>query len=265
MLGFCTLAAGCSPVPDLFTTPETYAFGGTVTDAVSGAPVSGVLIKARTVPGDSELVIASATSGPDGNYRLLGLPSGVIHLQLDKYRYLQANESIEMTTKGRRNFSLAPNPSVPDLNGSHTLTIEANAGCATATNPLPPELRLRTFTAQVEHVGQNLTVRVQTVQTQWDAGGFVGVASNSGAQFWMATHDEFGITVEDFVERILPSNKVDPTEHLVFLGAATTKYSATGLLGTLDGTITYYKNINPFPFPRQFVGSCGAARFELAR
>lgn len=264
VLGLGTSAAACSGQPDLFTPPTqavTHAIGGTVTDAVSGAPVSGVLIKARTESGDSAPVVASAISGPDGKYRLLGLPSGVIHLWTDKYRYLETIESIDATTSGAHNFSVSPNPNVPDLSGSFTLTIEANADCATATNPLPPALRLRTFTAHVEHIGQNLTVRART---QWDAGGFFGLASNNGAQFWMVTREEFGLTVEDFVELIHPGNGVDPFDNLVFLGTASTTINATGLLGSMDGTITFY----PVTLPggrQASTSSCRGGRVEFTR
>ena len=81
--------------------------------------MQGAVVEAR-IAADKSMPIANAAAGSAGKYSLPGVP-GVIYVRAIQYGYLDVNERIELTADGARNFTIAPDPAVPDLNGSYTL------------------------------------------------------------------------------------------------------------------------------------------------
>ena len=181
--------------------------------------------------------------------------------------YFDVTERVELTADGTRTFNIERDPATRDLNGSYTLTIETDAACPSAPRPLPPDLRRRTFPVQIEQVESRLTVRVSDPCRGVDGNCVLaGRASNTGATFSLTEgpYPALGyLGPEDLVEGIIVNNHAT-YQDLVFLGTATTSFSATGLVGNLVGTMTYY----PHEFPggrRPSTAACFAGRFELTR
>jgi hypothetical protein len=232
---------------------------GIITDATSAAPMHGAVVEAR-IAADESMWIAAAVAGPDGRYSFHSVP-GVTYVRVLQYGYFDVNERVELTADATRNFSIARDPSVPDLNGAYTLTIETDAACPAAPNPLPPNLRRRTFPAQMQQVRSQLTLRAGSDPNRWIA----GFASNTGATFSLLGAPDSGfVEWEDLVEWIFDING-DPVQQIVFLGTATTNFTPTGLLGSLDGTMTLYPYLPSEHRRLPSTGACRAGRFELTR
>ena len=263
-LGLSVVGAACSSPTDPTPrppTPGSFRLTGIITDAASAVPMQGAIVEAR-IAADESMPIATIAAGPDGQYSLSGV-RGLSYVRVRQYGYFDVNERVELTADGARNFSIARDPSVPDLNGAYTLTIEADAACPAAPNPLPPNLRRRTFPAQMQQVGQSLTVLVDPPCYGLEGACTIrGSASTNGATFRIADSDYSSGWYDrypDLVEILGPGY----VEGLWFLGVATTNLSATGLSGSLAGTITYHPSLR-VPMGPSTAG-CGAGRFELSR
>lgn len=62
------------------TTAGTGSITGAVTDAVTGAPIDGASVQAF---GEQTLTVGSATTGSDGTYQIIGLPTDNYHVFFD--------------------------------------------------------------------------------------------------------------------------------------------------------------------------------------
>lgn len=259
--------AACSPEgPTPRPSPVgIYRLTGIIIDATSAAPVPNAVVEAKTVADDSAPPVAATVAGPDGRYRLDGVPS-VSYVRVTQYGYFGAVERVELTADGTRNFSIARDPSAPDFAGSYTLTIETDDACPSAPSPLPSNLRRRTFSAEIRQTAQRLTVSVGSPCVgSYDPEGcrFEGLASTSGATFQITEAPDRGfLQMPNLVEGLGGATIVD-RQGLWFLGNATTTISETGLLGSLAGTITYHPVV--FPAPGPSTAGCRAGRFELTR
>ena len=263
LLVSCDKPTDPTPLPPLPPTPVNYRLTGIVIDATSAAPVPGAVLEARFAADQSAPSVVRV-AGADGRYSFDSLPS-LSYVRVTQYGYVEANERVELTADGTRNFNIARNPSVPDLNGAYTLTIEADDACPSAPNPLPPELRLRTFPARIERVDWSLTLHVGCEYGQGEGCRIAGLASNGGATFSLGLRpDDFGaFGGEDLLELVTINRH--PGQHLAFLGTATTNFTPTGLLGSLGGTITLYPFQAPPGLRHPSAGACRAGRFELTR
>jgi hypothetical protein len=166
-------------------------------------------------------------------------------------------------------------PGGQNFAGSYTLTIEAHATCAAEPTPLPAPLRRRTFPAEIRQTGARLAVSVggSCAGADFDGGcEFAGTASSDGAVFQLTEGEDLGYyQMPDLVERLggddfsLSGTTNVDRSGLWFLGRATTNVSDTGLSGNLDGTMTYYRVVYPFPFAEGRISGCRTGRFDLVR
>ena len=239
----------------------TYRLYGTILDATSGDPVPGARLEVSVDANGSLPPIAVSTAGPDGKYSLYGVPA-LSDIRVTQDGYLPTTTRVELASHNGRNFSIVwDTAAYPDFTGAYTLTIEADDACPSAPSPLPPDLRRRIFPARMQQVGNRLTVEINTVHVD---SVFAGHATASGATFWLKEgEDNSGLSKMDLAESI-PSKGQDANPVLGFLGTATTNRSATGLLGSLDGTIIYHLVEPPLGL-RVPTASCRAGRFELTR
>jgi hypothetical protein len=255
--------------PILVLPAGTFRLSGTIHETTSKAPVPGARVEAEIYEGERMQSVPVATAGSDGKYSLYGIPGfprGAF-IRVTQAGYFPATELVNtLRAHGTLDLSIERiDTSLPDLAGSYTLTIEADAACPSAPSPLPPHLRRRTFGAQMQQTGQRLIVSVSSPCVgHFDEGcEFTGRASTSGATFQLTEGDQSRgyYTAPDLVEGL--ATFVPDPQGLWFLGVAMTNISAAGLSGSLAGQITYHPNV--FPFPGPSTAGCGAGRFELTR
>ena len=136
-------------------------------------------------------------------------------------------------------------------------------------------MQLQNFPAEIRQTGARLAVSVggSCAGAEFDGGcEFAGTAGSAGAVFQLTEGEDLGYyRMPDLVERLGGDNfslsgtsDVDRSG-LWFLGRATTNVSDTGLSGNLDGTVTYYRVVYPFPFPEGLISGCRTGRFDLVR
>jgi hypothetical protein len=257
----------------LVLSAATYRLNGSILDATWGDPVPGARLEAVDATGSLPL-IAVATSGPDGRYTLYGVPA-VSDIRVTHDAYVPTTTRVELASHSGRNFSIVWDTGGYDFTGAYTLTIEADDACPSAPNPLPPDLRRRTFPAEIQQAGSRLTVSVggRCIHDSIEGVGcrLTGRASTSGATFQVGEAENLGYyRMPDLVERLGGffdlKTGIGATSGLWFLGVATTNISATGLSGHLAGTITLHSNIFPAPDANgPATAGCGAGRFDLSR
>ena len=234
----------------------SYRLNGTIFDATSGDPVPGARLEASVGANGSLPPIAVATAGPDGKYNLYGVPA-LSDIRVTRDGYLPSTTRLELDSHRGQNFSIAWDLGAHDFTGAYTLTIEADDACPSAPNPLRPDLRRRTYPASIQQAGSRLTVSV--FPPCHGICKFVGRASGSGATFQLTTGlDIFLFEAPELQESFPDPGRFAPNQSLSFLGTATTNFSATGLLGSLAGTITLSGGSTS-------IASCGGGRFELSR
>jgi hypothetical protein len=240
----------------------TYRLHGNILEAPSGDPVPGARVEANVDASGSLPPVAVATAGPDGKYILYGVPA-VSDIRVTRDGFLPTTTRVQLASHGGRNFSIAWDPGTSDFTGAYTLTIEADDACPSAPSPLPPDLRRRTFPVEIRQAGSRLTVLVDQRFCEDRGCAFAGLASASGATFQLTRGEDNGFLERpDLIEIILvPDGSGGVGWGLWFLGTATTNLSATGLLGSLAGTISFF----PPGLVSPATASCGAGRFELSR
>ena len=127
------------------------------------------------------LLATFATTGPDGRYKLYGVP-GDAHLRVRRDGYASSAERIHLAGHETRNFHLRVEHPRLALGGDYTMTVEATeARCA-----LPTDLRRRTYDASVEQDGPQLTVKLsgpRFLLTGGQGDRFSGVVTTTGATF----------------------------------------------------------------------------------
>ena len=282
------LGAACSPAsptpplgPASVAGPESgpsapavsgppYRLDGTIKDAASADPVPGARVELLADVTGSLPSIAVATAGPDGRYSLDGVPA-VSEIRVTHDGYVGTTARVELAGSSTRDFNLAWD-SAYAFAGAYTLTIEADDACPSAPQPLPADLRRRTFLAEVQQAGSRLTVSIASPcqRDGWSETGcrFTGRASTNGATFQLRdpSVDVGYALMPDLVERLGWSidlrTGVGDNSGLWFFGVATTHIIPNGLSGRLAGTITLHSWITPPNYP--IVAGCGAGRFEMS-
>ena len=96
----CGSSSSTSPTPTPTPTPAP-SLAGTVTDAVSGAAVSGVAVAAQG---------QSATTGSDGKYSLTGLTAGAASLTAQHQGHVNFSQSVTLAS-GTNTSNVALTPS----------------------------------------------------------------------------------------------------------------------------------------------------------
>ena len=91
-------------------------------------------------------------------YRLFGV-AGTVEVRASKPGYLATVNRLTVNDNASSDFVLAPDPQVPDVRGTYTLTLSASDACKTSGYlALPAEARTRKYTATVRQIGASLQV-----------------------------------------------------------------------------------------------------------
>lgn len=249
---------------DILVMPDgTFRLVGTVTEAeANGIAIGGVRVEARV---DEDGPVATfATSGPDGRYKLYGVP-GDSYLRVWKDGYVAATDRLRLGAHETRNIQLRVEGGRASIAGDYTMTVDAGAsGCF--SKALPEELRRRSYDATVTQNGPRLEVRLTSPAFALDGQGrgnrFNGTASSTQARLTMADfgwpyYSPTAPTHPDIAER-LPDGTT-----LVVAGEATLSQTADGWSGTMLGYLSQYDGGN-FPNVR-FMSGCPASRVTLSR
>jgi hypothetical protein len=240
----------------LVLTPGLHRLTGLVSD--SGTPVSGATVDVL----DGSRAVMSARTGADGIYRLYGLV-GDVEVRVRADGYPDQVRGIPVTDDARLDFAM---PTGANLTGSYELSITADAtSCpVTGRNPLPDQLRVRTYAATITQSGSQLSVKL--------SGGALVFGSFSGTQNGTkATFDVHGVTGDPYYhyytyfERTLDLvEQLSPSAFLITSGKATTSNEASRLSGQLAGVIGVVGSVTASY--ANFTTSCwGFQKFVLSK
>jgi hypothetical protein len=176
---------------DILVLPAgTFRLVGTVTEAdTSNVPVDGARVEAAVDEVPSSPVATFATTGPDGRYKLYGVP-GDAHLRVRRDGYVTNAENIHLSGHETRNFHLRLERPRLALAGDYTMTVETtDARCGLST-----DLRRRTYDAVVDQDGPYLTVKLSGPRFLLSGGQgdrFSGVVTTTGATFDLRTFRDY--------------------------------------------------------------------------
>ena len=216
----------------------TFRVLGSVREAGVGLPVAGARVEAR----EGETIVLQTTSGADGRFRLYGVPAHA-DLRITRDGYVAATQTLNLADHSSVSIDLALSAPRPDVSGTYTLTVGSDR-CSNTAVLLAPELRRRSYRADVTQNGAQLTVRLSGAPFRpirgEPANQFSGTLDSSGARFQLAApgyyygYSNFSPepdVVEEFPDGIA----------LLISGSAVTSLSAQGLTGTLDGALESYR------------------------
>ncbi|HYN08965.1 MAG TPA: carboxypeptidase-like regulatory domain-containing protein [Vicinamibacterales bacterium] len=246
----------------------TFRLVGTVTEAdATNFPVHGALVEAAADADPSTPVATFATTGPDGRYKLYGVP-GDADLRVRKDGYVTIAERIQLATHATRNFELLLDSPRLALGGDYTMTVEAfndNDSRSCGLPALPTDLRRRTYDAVIAQNGPQLTVTLAGPQFLVSGGQgnrFTGVVTATGATFEVRSYRDYyyyrnGPEHPDVVE-VLPDGSL-----LVVTGKPSVTVTSAGLSGRMSGSLTQYRGSR---FPNViYLSGCAADRLTLTR
>ena len=146
-----SVPGGRSASREILVLPSgTYRLVGLVGE--SDSPTSPVVGAQVDVVGG--LPGLSTMTGPDGRYRLYGVPA-VAEMRVTKAGYEPAVQRLSLSDHQTQNFTLALSAARVNLAGTYTLTISAPAECL---DKLPQEVWTRRYTATVTQSGPVLDV-----------------------------------------------------------------------------------------------------------
>ena len=249
---------------DILVMPDgTFRMVGMVTEAeATGIAIGGVRVEARV---DEDGPVATfATSGPDGRYKLYGVP-GDSYLRVWKDGYVTATDRLRLGAHETRNIQLRVDGGRAPVAGDYTMTVDASSsGCSTGR--LPEDLRRRTYDATVTQNGPRLEVRLAAATFVLDGQGrgnrFNGVVSSTQARLTMTDfawpyYGPIEPTHPDIAERLSDGTT------LVIAGEANLSQTADGWSGTMLGYMSQYDG-GTFPNVRWLSG-CPASRITLSR
>lgn len=238
----------------------TFRLVGTVTEAdTSNVPVGGARVEAAADANLSTPAETFATTGPDGRYKLYGVPADA-HLRVVKDGYVTAVESIQLARHETRNVQLRLERPRLELAGEYTMTIETASRFCT----LPDDLRRRTYEAVIAQNGPQLTVTLTAPQFLLDPSGrgnqFSGRITASGAEFEMRNFADFYYYPNNpqhpDVAELLPDETV-----LVVVGTPRVTGTSAGLSGQVNGWLNLYRG-SRFPSV-SWLSGCGATGLTL--
>lgn len=246
---------------DVMVVPDdTFRLVGIVMEAdATNVPIAGARVEASAAANSSASVDTFATTGPDGRYKLYGVPPDA-ELRVRKDGYVTTSDRIQLASHGTRDFALQLDGSRLALAGDYTMTVEAASGCT-----FPEDLRRRTYDAVIAQNGPFLSVSLSGPQFLVDSTGqgnrFSGSVTTEGAVFQMRTFADFYYPTNpphpDVVE-LLPDGTL-----LVVVGSPKVTATPTGLSGHVFGSFTLYRGAK---FPSvDYLSNCGAAGMTLTR
>lgn len=239
----------------------TFRLVGTVMEAdVTSVPVGGARVEAAADVNASTPVETFATSGPDGRYKVYGVPANA-HLRVIRDGYVTAAEQIQLAQHETRNFQLKLERPRLELAGDYTMTIETSGQSCS----LPDDLRRRVYDAVVTQNGPDLTVTLTAPQFLVDPSGqgnrFSGRVTANGAEFDMRTfHVPCYYCLTDpghpDVAELLPDRTL-----LVATGTPRVNGTSAGLSGSFPGALNLYRG-SGFPNVTR-LGGCNTNRLTL--
>ena len=239
----------------------TFRVVGTVTEEdATNIPIAGARVEAAADTEQSSPIATFATAGPDGRYKLYGVPREAL-LRVRKDGYVTAEERVELSSHETRNIQLRLEGTRLALAGDYTMTIEvAHDACG-----LPDELRRRTYDAVIAQNGPQLTVTLTSPRFLVDAIGqgnrFTGVVTTAGATFQMRSFADYyypNAPGHPDVAELLTDETV-----LVVVGAPRLTGTPDSLSGPASSWLGLYRGSM---FPNViYLNGCSAARLTLTR
>jgi hypothetical protein len=242
----------------------TFRLTGTVTEAgATNVPVAEARVEAAADGDPSTAVQTFATTGPDGRYKLYGVPASA-HLRIVRNGFVTAVEQIQLAQHETRHFQLRREHPLLDLAGEYTMMIDA-APASRSCN-LPDDLRHRTYTVVIAQNGPQLTVTLTDPEFLVDSTGqgnrFTGVVTSNGASFELRSFRDYYYYPNnpdhpDLVE-LLPNRDL-----FVVVGKPTVVGTSAGLSGRVNGWINVYRGSR---FPNvDWLSGCGTTDLTLTR
>jgi hypothetical protein len=206
---------------------DTFTLRGSVRAASTGQSISGATL---AVVGNPD---ATTHSGSDGSYVLWSVPP-VAEIAIAQPGYRHKIQRVTVSDhRARVDFALDEETPFARLAGSYMLTLTADPNCSIQGTVFPDELRVRSYTAAVTQIGNELTVTLSGATFHRNSGaGFRGQMSPGSATFtlvggyWMLFLDG------DVVEQ--PS----PWSALTIEGRTT--ISTSTLAGNMNGVFTWH-------------------------
>ena len=242
----------------------TFRVVGTVTEAdVTNIAVHGARVEVA-VDEDFSSLSAFATSGPDGRYKLYGVP-GDGYFRVRREGYVTRTDRIHIANHETRHVQLRLESERPALAGRYRMTIEGSGSCR-EPQPLPIELRRREYDAVIAQNGPQLTVTLTGAPffVSGDQGNrFTGIVTATGATFklrmfyfpYFSGPDD--PAHPDVVERLQDGTLLD------VVGDATVSATSGGLSGRIGGRLTQWRGT---AFPNVvFLATCGVERLTFER
>ena len=233
----------------------TYVLQGEVLEA-GNLPVAGA--KIEVIDG---LHAGRAVQTPLNlnTYEIFGL-SGDLRIRATKDGYFAEMKSITMTENRRLDFELRPTTPPTSLAGRYRLTFTASNACA---GQLREDLRSRSYDAVLRQEGPRVSVALTGAQfvvgSDNRGSGFSGTVQGKAASFSLGLANSgfdtyyssyfYSAYAWDVVERLPDAGWSPPQPGSTYLtvgGTATGTVTPSGLLGTLDGTLTEWRALEGF-------------------
>ena len=258
-----TNAAARRATREILVLPDgTFRLVGTVTEAESSSiPVGSARVEATDDADSSASVVTFATTGPDGRYKLYGVPADA-RLRVQRDGYVTTVERIQLATHGTLNVQLRLERPRLELTGEYTMMIDA--GPASSSCNLPDDLRHRTYTIVIAQNGPQLTVTLTDPEFLVDSTGqgnrFTGVVTSNGASIELRSFRDYYYYPNnpdhpDLVE-LLPNRDL-----FVVVGRPTVVGTSAGLSGRVNGWISVYRGSR---FPNvNWLSGCSATDISL--
>ena len=212
----------------------TFALRGSLRDASSGRSISGATVSVVNDPS------STTQSGPDGTYVLSSVPP-VADIAASLPGYRRKVQRVTLADHNSRlDFALDEETPLARLAGTYRLTLAADPNCSIQGAAFPDDLRVRTYTAVVTQLGNELTVTLSGATfhpDSWKAFSgrvFPGLATFSLiAGYWMTSAFDGDVLEQPW-----------PRTVLSIAGRAT--MSTSTLAGELNGTFGF-QNLDEAP------------------
>jgi hypothetical protein len=224
------LLSNLSDSLEVIVVPDgTVRLAGEVSTSNPTQPVAGATVEIVNGPSTGLTTVTDW----EGRYKLYGV-AGAGSLRVSKHGYESQIREVSGSAHQTVNVTLPLVAAVPDVSGTYSLTITADAGCE---NPMPEPFTTRRYTAAITQTGRGLTVTLSGVPffiREGRGNGFPGQADPQHLMFLLDDNDHFGVGANPDVVEQLGGARV-----LFLFGQITTDIAPTRLSGTLDGSLEF--------------------------
>ena len=224
------LLSSLSDSVEVIVVPEgTVRLAGEVSTSNPTQPVAGATAEIVNGPSTG---LATVTDW-EGRYKLYGV-AGAGSLRVSKDGYESQIREVSGSAHQAVNVTLPLVAAVPNVSGTYSLTIAADAGCE---YPMPEPFTIRRYTAAITQTGRSLTVTLSGVPffiREGRGNGFPGQADPGQLTFQLDDNDHFGVGANPDVVEQLNGARV-----LFLFGQITTDITPTRLTGALDGSLVF--------------------------